>query len=440
MTLSLRRGGGTLLALATLSGCFGEGSPWIPAAQFLLGRQATLVPSDSPSGPSVAQTTAPTPALSPESIAPEAPDVLPLIRETGGTTWNGDVATPHFQGQVEGLEREDGRGLPGAWVATRDGRWATTDGTGQFVLPGLPPADGVYVAGAVGYVSTVVAGFPADERPLFHLQPLLQTAVNGTAAPRFQAAALTGSLRDAAGQPAAGVLLVLGGAGLALPAVAYSDAAGQFRLRAQLAQTGALRATLLASGPQGQALLTDIPLTGRDQAIDGAPADAGSTALRLTAPRHSLRLAVDPAGSALSVQAAIALVAPDGTRLSLSGLGPFALAPVPGLRLAFSGGVASSDGLVYSRFDRPEVPIDWNTAASTWNETLLAVPDVTAPDRLVPGASLAWQAVDGARGYTVDLAGDVPVAGLPLQGFTLETRFPLVLPRASLPKGSYRLG
>lgn len=407
-----------------LAGCV-PGFITSPDASFALGRFAGGTETPVPAGG------APQPQATPAPSVSETVDMPELLRQQGGARWDGRPASPHFSGWVRLASAATPEGIAGAWIATRDGRWATTDAEGRFSLPGQPPADGVYTAGAPGHITSVVNGWRPDDALVFHLEPLAYRTPLLNTPNEAIPVTVSGQITTPTGDPAAGVLVVLGGGGVRTSVVAYSDASGRFTLRPRLRQASPSQATLLAHGAAGMAMITNVPLTGGNQALEPA---------RLSPFTHAVRIEVAAAPQMPAPVPVLRLQATDGTTLSLAGVGPHRLAEFPNLDVALTISTVTSDGGRFSEISRPALKLDWSQPETQLTEAMLVPPGLRDVETLSPDARLDWEPVPGARGYTLEVNSVERVAGLPWEAFAPAPPAFFILPRDNFPPGFYRLG
>jgi hypothetical protein len=248
----------------------------------------------------------------------------------------------------------------------------------------------------------------------------------------LQPVALTGEVRDAGGAGLPGLLVVLSAPGLAGTPAAFTEADGRFTLRADLPAGGLAGATVLVAGPKGGhvAVATGLALTGQAQALPPILATAAS---------HELQVAASGPASLPPPRVRVVMQGPPGSALTLDAAGGLRLAPLPGVTYGLQVQALSNDGLRSSRLQRPALTLDWAQPRTTLTEELLALPDVTLPTPLALGAPLAWTAVPGAAGYTVEVAGPLNADGWPWEAFTVAPATTLLQPGGTLPPGPYRV-
>ncbi|MDB5095589.1 MAG: hypothetical protein JWM80_10 [Cyanobacteria bacterium RYN_339] len=296
---------------------------------------------------------------------------------------------PSFAGLVVGLDGGTEAPLAGAVVRVREGRYAISDGAGRIVLPGSPPADGIYLASCQGYVASAVTGFPAGEPLILHLRSRAEADVPD---PLSDAPfPLAGQILGPDGAPMAGVAVVLGDAAGSTAVPVLTGADGRFTLDVFAPAGGVADGTLIAAGPAGQALVTGIVATAGGAAL--APAT-------LVPADHRIRLDLDGSAVAGPLNAAVELLGPGGVRLALEpNGGVVAVANLPGARFAFR--MDATSGPAASVVRRDDVAIDFGSAESRIVEKLLAPPQVEVPAWPLEGRTLAWPAVPGAGAYRV---------------------------------------
>ncbi|MEB3221113.1 MAG: hypothetical protein VKS61_03450 [Candidatus Sericytochromatia bacterium] len=356
----------------------------------------------------------PTPA--PEAVAPAAE--VPAV---GGAT-----------GRVVALVDGEPRPVAAAWVATSAGLRVQAGPDGRFRWEGAGPADGVWLAGAPGHFTSVVQGAGAEVPATLHLEPLAVTR-GWAPLPATRSVTLAGRVVDAAGQGRPGLVVVLGGPGVAGSPAATTDATGRYALTAALPVAGLASATLLAAGLQGGelGLLRSVALPVGLQALPDLVVAPATLALRVAA-------SAPPGLGAL--QATLTLRAPDGTRLGLVDAGEgFNLAEVSGVSLDLHLESVSADGLAYSRVERPGLRLDWAAREVTWREALLPPVSLDPPPVLAVGGDLGWPAVPGAGGYTVRVAGPRQGEGWPWEAFTPTPAIRLLQPLGGLEPGPWTL-
>lgn len=415
-----RTGPGLLTFLAGLvTGCV-PGFIISPDASFLLG---AAPPAEQGPFPSPER-----PQQSPAPSVSETFEMVELLQRQGGSRWDGQPNSPHFSGWVR--QASALQGIPNAWVATGDGRWATTDASGRFSLPGQPPPNGVYSAGAPGHITSAISGLRPDENLVFHLEPLVSRTPLKATPTEPVPVTLSGRVVTPQGGPAPGVLVILGGEQVQRNVVAYTDAQGAFRIQPRLRRPGGATATLLAHGSTGQAVRMNVPLTGTGQTID---------TVRLQAFSHAVTVDVAGAPDMPTPVPVLRLQTPDGTSLSLTGSGPHRLAEEPQLTFALRISSTTSDGGKHSEISRPRVSVDWSTAETRLVEQMLAPPEVQEIETLDQDVRLNWEPVSGARGYTLSINSVERVAGLPWEAFAPTPPTFFILPRSDFPPGFYRL-
>jgi hypothetical protein len=308
------------------------------------------------------------------------------------------------------------RPVPGAIVYTSDGRAARTDEAGQFALPGPPPADGTWVAAAPGLITSAVTGLAAP--PTLHLREQAPTRVQpDRGAP--ETLELRGEVRDAAGNPAPNVLVLVGGAELVAGIPVRTDGQGRWTSRMVVAGGRLASATVLAVELEGQGVGLVRGLTA-----SAATPDLGSLTLAPTTVAVTLDL--DAGGVSLPTRVEFRADAGDGVSLPLFGPGATRRAArLPGLRNALEVTAEDPTGSARSEIRRPDVPLDWQQATATVREALLPVPSLAAPlTTLLPGQEVAWQPVPGAAGYMLEVQPVEAVPDLPWDAFTTATRLP----------------
>jgi hypothetical protein len=317
-------------------------------------------------------------------------------------------------------------------VGTSDGRRVASDTQGRFRWPGDGPSDDIWLAGAPGHVTSLVAGLGPEVPARLHLEPLAVTRPGG-ATSATRGARLEGRVVDAAGNGRPGVVVVLGGAGLVSATAASTDATGRYTLVAPLPPEGLPAATLLGAGLQGGEL-------GLLEGVSIAPNARTLPPLVTTPATLSLRVAASaPAGLPAS-RATLTLRTPDGTRLGLVDAGEgFRLAEVAGITLDLAIEARTADGLAYSRVERPALRLDWTRQEVTWTEEMLPPVSLDPPPRVSPGEDLGWPAVAGAAGYTVRLGGPRQGEGWPWEAFTSAPGVRLLQPLGRLEPGLWTL-
>jgi hypothetical protein len=324
------------------------------------------------------------------------------------------------------------RPIAGAWVATSDGQRTEADAGGWFRWTGGGPVDGLWLAGAPGHVTSVVAGLGPEAPARLHLEPLAVTRpVDERPPPR--ATTLAGRVVDATGRGRPGLVVVLGGAGLASAPAATTDASGRYELAAPLPEGGLTAATLLAAGLQGGELgvLRGLSLAPKPQTLPPLVVNPATLALRVAAA---------PPPGLPAPRVTITLRAPDGTRLGLVDAGEgFGLTEVDGLAFDLAVEAMSADGLAYSRIERPGIRLDWSRREDTWTEAMLAPVKLDPPPVLALAGDLGWPAVPGAGGYTVRLAGPRQGDGWPWEAFTVAPGVRLLQPLGGLAPGAWTL-
>jgi hypothetical protein len=321
--------------------------------------------------------------------------------------------------------------LAEASVATSDGRTARTDAAGEFILSGLPPADGAYVVSHPAYVASTVAGLDGAAGLTFHLATRQAGSVPVTAddAPEFVA---TGRVLDGAGQPLAGVIVALQDAAGAQALPAVSDAAGAFTLRVKAPAGRVVDGTLLAAGPIDRMHLGMA--TGLSLDASGPLAVPGGG---LTMQPANQRVVIDAtaapaAGTRLTT---LSLVGPHGESLGLPLLGDeLMVAALPGaaisLKVEALDAYAGVESVWYDRALTLAPPGTDTRVAVDW----LPVPAVTLPADWTADSRLSWAAVPGARGYVARLTS--LDNGAIWEGFTAGTAL-AGLPGADLMPGRY---
>jgi hypothetical protein len=342
------------------------------------------------------------------------------------------MAPPTATGRVVALVDGEARPVAGAWVATSDGQRAEADAGGWFRWTGGGPADGLWLAGAPGHVTSVVAGLGPEAPDRLHLEPLAVTRPVGVRPPP-RATTLAGRVVDATGRGRPGLVVVLGGVGLASAPAATTDASGRYELAAALPEGGLAAATLLAAGLQGGEL-------GVLQGLSLAPKPQTLPPLVVTPATLALRVAAAAPPGLPAPRVTITLRAPDGTRLGLVDGGEgFRLADVDGLAFDLAVEAMSADGLAHSRIERPELRLDWARRDVTWTESMLAPVKLDPPPVLALAGDLGWPAVPGAGGYTVRLAGPRQGEGWPWEAFTVAPGVRLLQPLGGLEPGAWTL-
>lgn len=345
----------------------------------------------------------------------------------------GQPEPPPWTGGPRVLTVGAGRPRPvrGGWVASLDGRRVAAGPDGGFSWEGPPPADGTWVVGAEGHVTSLVGGLGPDAPQAFHLVPLAATEAAVGGAPAGPVT-LTGVVQGPGGEGLPDLLVVLGLPGRAGPAVAITGADGRFTLATSLPARGAAGATLMAAGPRGGHLgiATGLALTGRDAALPPLVAVQGDHALEV-------RVAGVPSLPAPRIQ--VVMQGPTGAVLTLEGGAEVRVADLPGVAYGLRVQAVAQDGVNLSRIERPALALDWGRPRTVVTEALLAPPQLTPPARLALGAPVGWAPVAGATGYTVQLTGPRSGGGWPWEAFTASPGVVLALPGGRLEPGAHQL-
>ncbi|MEB3328329.1 MAG: hypothetical protein VKQ33_03755 [Candidatus Sericytochromatia bacterium] len=422
-----RCGGAFLLVglVALVAGCSGPPRLPVGTAFVLAGPVAADVVAASPGGePEGGRPGAPAPGVA----GPEADPGLAGAAARAAEASGGRAGT----GRVVALVDGEARPVSAGWVASSDGRRVQADGAGWFRWEGEGPGDGLWLAGAPGHVTSVVAGLGPEPPALLHLEPLAVTRAAAVRLPT-RSVALEGQVLDAAGRGRPGVVVVLGGAGLAGAPAATTDASGRYVLAAALPEAGVPAATVLAAGVLGGEL-------GVLQGVTVGPASRSLPPLVVAPATLTLKVSAPAPPGLPPPRTTLTLRAVDGTRLGLVDAGEgFRLAEVAGLAFDLAIEARSPDGLAYSRVERPGVGLDWARAEVVWAEAMLPPAALDPPPVLALGGDLGWPAVAGAAGYTVRLAGPRHGDGWPWEAFTVAPGVRLLQPLGRLEPGAWTL-
>lgn len=387
------------LALPGLGGCQASvlASARVGQASFTIARTAATPPTLG-----TAVVTASTAAASPHARA------TPALATTGAISARRDEAV---RGQVFGEAGGQDTPLPGALVQTSDGRSATTAADGSFTLAGGSPADGLYLASCPGYAPSAVAGL-TDTAIALHLQALTAAVPAPSQAPNATIT-VSGRVENDQGQPLGGMVVMLadsrGSAGN--PSVSAAD--GSFSVTLVAPGQSLLNGTLLAADPRGQWLAMAVNLQGSGPTLTLAP-------LRAVPTTHTLAVQADASAVGAPAHAALALVAPDGTALSLfQNGGAYRVAAIAGARYDLRADAADPLGTFASSLEQQDLAIDDTTASSTVTAPLLAPPRFVGTPSVQPGSTLGWSRVPGADGYTLTLS-DASSGAFLWQAFTAD--------------------
>lgn len=401
-------------------------APGAPAPTLVFPR---LVEAPTSTGPSGSVPQAP----------PEAPEALPTPDDpAGGSGGAAGSSITTFAGRVLALGLEGERPLAGATVSTRDDRRATTDATGRFRLEGGWPADGAILVSHPAYMASAIVGLPPEREVTLHVREPYQV-LGYEPPPDVPPYAVTGQVEDASGQPVAEALVFLQRRG-ATSSPALTDADGRFTLQIVSRENTLEDAAIVAVRYDGEPAIgfaSGLRLTAGAEIDFGAPGGAAE-ALALDPAPHRVEIEVGNAPAGLTPTVSLDMVLPDQSRLTLYSRGDeIRLAPVEGARYALQIEAADFARGLRTELRRDAVDIDFSQPETRLAESLLSPPQLTTPIDLAPGATLAWEAVAGAKGYHVQLDS---LAGQRRhwEAFTLGSSLPVLI-EAPLPGGEFRL-
>ena len=443
----------TMLGLALL-GC--EAPPpltafqAVPRARLTLDRQVAAVPSagetsrpdaSTEPGPSAGASRDPD-AATPTSGPSASPS--PAVPTPGGGGRSPSGAAPRQQGRVLGYVGSGSIPTPvaGADVFTTDGRRATTDAVGAFVLDGLWPADGTWMVFHPDFRASTVMGVGPQADLELHVKgdyvPASKRRPSG--ANNFT---VTGLLVDDDGAPLPGIAVSLHAEDGSYGIPVRSDATGRFTMTVVAHDPVVEAASFLAIDYDDRAWMgmsASMRLDGAPGDLDFEPDDGEADPLQLAPMSHTLVLDIDDGGQGLSRHVFLDLALPWGEQVTAF----VAETSIP---------LATAAGLTYTAFVDANTPDrslqsgfrQEGVVFSSGNTTTLAVdllrpPVVTAPATPAgPLSTITWDTVAGARGYEVRLE-DPARAAFEWEAFTQGTSVPFTLPLGvAAPAGAYDL-
>ncbi|MEB3198278.1 MAG: carboxypeptidase-like regulatory domain-containing protein [Candidatus Sericytochromatia bacterium] len=364
----------------------------------------------------------------PEPTPTPTPVVTPTPTPTPAPVVPGRVL-----GRVDGEERP----LPGARVATTDGRSVETDEEGRFRLPGDPPADATYAVSAPGHIGVSINGY--RERELtFRLQPVPTVTPPPPSGPMV----VSGRVVDATGTPRSGIVVSVADAFGAAGNPATSDLEGRFSVVLTAPERRLQRGTLLAvdSRRKWLGLVTELNLAGAQVTVDGDPKTPGADPIRLSEAVHETQLSIDGTAAPSSFNASLELLGPDGTSQPLVAEGGrFLVANLPGGRYDLRAVATDSANRLSSSFRVVNLEFPWRVATSRQGDIMLAPPQFVRGLSYTPGQTLRWLPVWGARAYALELSGNPLAPDFSWQALTTGTETAFVFPGGRPPAGRYTL-